>query len=222
MNNKLITPERCEFVGALIGDGNLWTDRHRFRIELTGDPILDKDYFIYLSKLACTIFNKAPYKFRIRYGGLRFRLQSKSAFELLTSMGFKSGKKAKTIKIPKIIINKGWRSVKYVIRGIFDTDGTVFFSKKTYKERIYPTIEISTMSKNLATQIGQELVSNGFRARIRGNDKRGYHIGLYGCKMLNLWLNKIGCSNPRHRNKINKYIETHDKILINCRNSSVG
>jgi hypothetical protein len=44
-----ISRELCEFVGAIIGNGNLWTDGSRFRVEVTGDPNLDLSYFAYLS-----------------------------------------------------------------------------------------------------------------------------------------------------------------------------
>jgi len=53
-----ITYALCEFTGAVIGDGNLWTDGSRYRIELTGDPELDRTYYEYLSQIAFKIFWK--------------------------------------------------------------------------------------------------------------------------------------------------------------------
>jgi hypothetical protein len=206
-----ISYELCEFIGALIGDGNLWTDGSRYRIELTGDPILDERYLMYLSDLAFKVFGKKPYALKVREKGIRFRLQDKQAFELLTKLGMPVGEgKARHIYIPNTIEKKGWHYIKWVLRGIVDTDGTLFFSKKTYKEIVYPTIEIRTYSRRLGIQIDRLLKQKGFRSRLRGSRSRGFHVGLYGSNMLYKWINEIGFSNERH---INKYLSRGDSLL---------
>jgi hypothetical protein len=207
-----ISSSLCEFVGAIIGDGNLWTDGSRHRIELTGNPTLDRAYFIYLSKIAFKVFKKRPYLLKIRERGLRFRLQSKHAFDILIELGIPAGKgKFSKVKIPEQIIAKGWNYVKWTIRGIADSDGTLFFSKKTYKSRIYPTIEIRTCSKELALQITKILRQRDFRARLRGNEKIGFHVALYGHKMLRKWMNDIGFSNTRHSSKLQEHKNLYEK-----------
>jgi hypothetical protein len=69
-----IGPELCEFVGAIIGNGNLWTDGSRYRVELTGDPKFDFEYFNFLAGLSASLFNKKPYDLRVHERGLRWRL----------------------------------------------------------------------------------------------------------------------------------------------------
>lgn len=193
-------------MGAVIGDGNLWTDGSRYRVELTGDPELDLEYYHHLSDKVFHLFGKRPYPLKIRQNGLRFRLQSKRAFQALTKLAILVGEgKAQKVEIPKQILEKGWSYVKWTIRGIMDTDGTVFFSKKTYKLPIYPTLEIRTYSRKLACQLTESLCQNGFRARLRGNEKRGYHVALYGPKMLEKWVKEIGFSNSRHINKLRRF-----------------
>jgi hypothetical protein len=86
-----ITFNLCEFVGAVIGNGNLWTDGSRFRIELTGHPKLDVNYFNYLSNLSSDLFGKKPYPLCTHERALRWRLQSKDAFILLQSLGVPTG-----------------------------------------------------------------------------------------------------------------------------------
>ncbi len=198
-----IDPELCEFVGAMIGNGNLWTDGSRYRVELTGDPKLDVDYFNYLSFISNNLFGKKPYSLRTHQRGLRWRLQSKDAYRLLQNIGIPTGNgKSHTVTIPALILNEGWFHCKWTIRGIMDTDGTLFFSKKTYTAPIYPTIELRTCSNVLANQLSEVLQQNGFRARLRGDIKEGYHVALYGSEMLKLWIDKIGFSNPKHYNKL--------------------
>ena len=126
-------------------------------------------------------------------------------------MGIPVGEgKSLSVEIPRLIIEKGWDYSRWTIRGIMNTDGTLFFSKKTYKQPIYPTLEIRTHSIRLASQITKILGRNGFRARLRGNEKRGYHVALYGKKMLEKWIEEIGFSNKRHSDKLLKH-----KIYMN-------
>jgi hypothetical protein len=198
-----ISRELCEFVGAIIGNGNLWTDGSRYRVELTGDPALDKEYFGYLTVVSCVLFKKKPYLTRVHQRGLRWRLQSKDAYSLLLELGLPAGsEKSHNITIPGLIMHENWALAKWTIRGIMDTDGTLFFSKKTYRYPIYPTIELRTCSTRLAKQVETLLLRNGFRARLRGDAVEGYHVALYGNEMLRKWVEEIGFSNPKHANKV--------------------
>jgi len=114
-----IGPELCEFVGAIIGNGNLWTDGSRYRVELTGDPKLDVEYFNYLSFISSNLFGKKPYSLRTHQRGLRWRLQSKDAYSLLQSIGIPTGNgKSHTVTIPALILEEGWFCCKWTIRGI--------------------------------------------------------------------------------------------------------
>jgi hypothetical protein len=203
VSNTPISRELCEFIGAIIGNGNLWTDGSRYRVELTGDPKLDKEYFNYLSAISQNLFGKNPYPIRVRQRGLRWRLQSKDAFILLRNLGLPVGKgKSHKVTIPQMIMQKDWNLAKWTIRGIMDTDGTLFFSKKTYAQPIYPTIELRTCSAELAKQVQTLLIANGFRARKRGNQEEGFHVALYGIEMLSRWIAEIGFSNPKHASKV--------------------
>jgi hypothetical protein len=187
----------------VIGNGNLWTDGSRYRIELTGDPKFDKEYFDHLSSISHHLFGKNPYPIRVRQRALRWRLQSRDAFMLLKKLGLPAGRgKSHKVTIPHIIVEEEWDLAKWTIRGIMDTDGTLFFSKKTYANPIYPTIELRTCSAGLAKQVQTLLAINGFRARMRGDEKEGFHIALYGIEMLTKWTEEIGFSNSKHANKI--------------------
>ncbi|MDE1868919.1 MAG: hypothetical protein KGH60_03070 [Candidatus Micrarchaeota archaeon] len=206
-----ITEELCEVVGTVIGDGNLWTDGKRYRVDMTGHPDLDMDYFKHLSSRFYTLFGKMPYAIHVREHKkgrwLHMRLQHKVAFDTFVGLGIHAGYgKAKHVAIPKRILKAGWRYSKYTLRGIMDTDGTVFFSKKTYKAAIYPTLEIGTISKGLSAQINGLLLEHGFRARARvfqrGRYNPEYKTALYGYGMLKKWMDEIGFSNNRHINKL--------------------
>ncbi|MDE1874326.1 MAG: hypothetical protein KGI04_04410 [Candidatus Micrarchaeota archaeon] len=124
-----------------MGDGNLWTDGSRYRIDMTGNFKNDKTYFLYLRSKMADLFDKEPYQIKSRHfdghNWIVLRLQSKEAFNTLTKLGIPHGAgKARAIRIPSAIIKKGWKYSKCTIRGLWDTDGTVFFSKKLTKQNL--------------------------------------------------------------------------------------
>jgi hypothetical protein len=115
--SKELTFGLCEFIGAVIGNGNLWTDGSRFRVELTGYLKLDVEYFNYLSLVSDSLFSKKPYTLRIHTRGLRWRLQSKGAYTLLKNIDIATGKgKLHKVTIPDLILAKGWAFSKWTLR----------------------------------------------------------------------------------------------------------
>ena len=53
-----------------------------------------------------------------------------------------------------------------ILRGLFDTDGCLYFTKNNSKNRNYPIIEISTHSSALLNQLYQVLSKLKFRVKI--------------------------------------------------------
>ena len=104
----------------------------------------------------------------------------------------------------------------HCIRGIADTDGSVFTSKKPGVES-YPSIEITTCSPVLAGQIYQCLKQDGFRvAHVRSHQPKGdrlrvYRVGLYGFANLHRWMQRVGFSNPHKRRKAESILLTQSK-----------
>jgi len=179
--------ETSEFIGALLGDGNIWAKK--YELVITGDRIKDKDYFEYLSRLVEANFDYKPH-IRFRSGGLRLVIRSKSIFSSI-KRHLPNGKRALSVEIPAGLDEKA------VLRGIFDTDGSIFFSRKPGVDK-YPCIEISTISCKLAEQLVELLSELGFRPRIRTDLRihRVYIIALNGKNQARKWLADIGSSNP--------------------------
>lgn len=205
-----LNESKSEFIGAIIGDGNLWTDGRHYRVELTGDPNLDEKYYDYLKKIIRREFKETP-SCKIRQRGLRLRICSKDLFNYLTKdMNLPSGSdKGKKVKIPEKITNSTWSIKSKCIRGITDTDGSFFFSKKAYRED-YPTIEITTTSQMLSKQLKEILEKQEFRLGLRKWEHQRkkwntrYVISINGDEMIGKWMEKIGFSNQRHYKKLNK------------------
>ena len=203
-----INKDLAELIGIIIGDGNIHYNEfnRKYFVEITGNPKKEKIYFEYISNLFQKILGKSG-KISVRGRGLRLRVYSKSFVSFLIyhlKMYYGMGKSLKTSIPSKILKNK---SLFYsCIRGIFDTDGSFFVSKKGNNKN-YPSIEISTCSIVLANQIKEEL-SNDFRVIFRINKNKGYTLGeryilaLNGKDEIKKWFSTIGSSN---RNKLDKY-----------------
>lgn len=207
-----INERTAELVGAIIGDGYIYCKNNKYQIGIVGNPITDKEYFEKLKELIFLEWKKeVQAKFRFR--GLRMVFNSKEVCEfLINDLKMPHGKgKGEKVIIPEIILND-LNLVKYTIRGIADTDGSVFVSKKPGIEK-YPSIEITTTSINLANQLKEILTKMNFRVSLRIGKRKNmigltpYRIGLYGKWNLKKWMEEIGFSNLYKHNRAMNYLE---------------
>lgn len=195
----------CEFIGAFIGDG--FTNKYgsNYVIQITGDADLDRNY--YLTKLKPIIMELNPDSNPIiteKDNTLRLTVNSKEFHNLLTKrFKFPAGKKTHIVKIPEEIINaQNPKFINSCIRGIFDTDGCVFFDKrKSYKE-YYIRINLTSVSSSLIKQVQHLLKKLNLNPRITSNYSR-YLIQINGVKNCRKFVEKIGFSNNRHLIKVN-------------------
>lgn len=209
-----ITPGIAELVGVIIGDGYIYCKNNKYQIGIVGNPITDKEYFEKLRGLILLEWNKKV-NIKLRSNAIRIVFNSKELCNFLINdlgLSYGIGKSQKVI-IPKEIY-KNWDLSKYTIRGIVDTDGSVFVSKKPGIEK-YPSIEITTTSLNLANQLKTLLKKNNFRATLRLEKRKkintnalpSYKVTLYGRENLRRWINEIGFSNPYKNNRAIQYLE---------------
>jgi len=204
--SKLISSNECELIGAIIGDGHIHMKKPKHYVGITGHIKTDKDYFNKLSKLICKIWNKNP-QIKNRAGGLRMRFHSKEIVLRLINkfeLPFNYGKCLK-VKIPKMIA-EDWNLAKHTIRGIADTDGSIFTANKPGLPN-YPSIEITTTSKALARQLKEILEERGFRVakiwsyKSKTSKHQAYKVALNGRKNLKKWVDEISFSNPYKLNR---------------------
>ena len=194
----------CELIGALIGDGNIYTKSGKYQIGFTGHKIKDFEYFHFLKKLIKENWDKEV-TVKIRENGARIQFYSKPTVKRLTEK-FKvpcnEGKCWKVV-IPEMIA-QDWNLAKFAIRGIADSDGSVFTAKKPGSPN-YPSVEITTTSINLAEQIRRILLSRGFRVaniwkyKSKLAVRDAYKVPLNGKENLRKWMDEIGFSNPVKR-----------------------
>ena len=208
MQNIKLNKEICEFIGAFIGDGymgNYGVRKNQFLVGITGDKKLDEDYL--KNYLAPLIKRNFPFTnpniyYRKDENSLMLRIYSKKLFHLFLGLGFLPGKKSDKAKIPQPIM-ENWEYLKYTIRGIFDTDGCIFFDKREVYSKPYPRITLQMASIPLINQL-EHCLSKKFKLYVNKNNRDSYrnYIEIYGHEQLETFLKEIGFSNERHLNKL--------------------
>lgn len=213
-----VTPELAELFGAYVGDGTMSANRGGKGTLLSIAASKDeKEWLDYLAHLFEQIFYYRPkvlwnsnvYKIQIGVGEI---------CEFFKKAGFPVGKKALTVRAPEVVMDADTSIIsKAFLRGYFDADGCLCFKKgwsgKRYIEfkkthHYYPQISICSISKDLIVvdvkhildsvglhYIIWEMMPNG-----KGECKK-YFATINGVTQLELWMSKIGTSNPVHSSK---------------------
>ena len=211
----------AEFLGWYVGDGCLSVNSRYSEFTLTGDIV--EEYPFYENVIIPTfnnIFKKTLKKSAIlkKYksvGVCGIYVFDKSFVSFLQKeFKLKSGKKL-DISIPSII--KTEEQKKSFLRGLFDTDGSIFFCKSNFKTKKYsfynhfhykPKIKLGTISKNLIKQVYDMLTELDFSPRYykprkqRENENVMYDVVLDINKDTERWIKEIGFKNMKHLSKI--------------------
>ena len=129
-------------------------------------------------------------------------------------IGLKRGKKI-DIGIPSVIEGKE-QKISF-LRGLFDTDGSIYFCKSYVKTKKYswynkfhykPKIKLATISKKLIDDVKDVLAELGFSPRLyaprkqKENENYMYAVVLDINKDTQKWIENIGFKNLKHITKI--------------------
>ncbi len=195
-----------EFIGVLIGDGCLMDYPHlrAYRVEITGNVVEERDYYEKISSFLQAEFSLKPKVFTRTYNdgsrGLKLLVNNKKFVSFLKNEYGFTNNKTYTVEIPNHLMT--WEKSKHILRGIFETDGCLYFSKSrvTTNKPTYPRLEITTVSIKLANQIIKILKENGFSVQNHKN-RSSTVIYLSGEEMLQKWINEIGFSSNKNWSK---------------------
>ena len=191
----------AEFYGILVGDGCISKfvaqSKTHHVIRIDGNSITDKEYYNHIKKLIFSIIKReVSIRFDKRFNGIFIYFEAKEfAIYLNKHFNFPFGKKGEIFINDKLVTN---RLIKHVLRGLFDTDGCIYFTKNNSHLRYYPIIEISSHSNNMINQLEKILNELGFKTKI------GFYkdsIKLHGKRNVEKWMKEIGSSNPHKFSK---------------------
>lgn len=192
-----------ELYGILMGDGciskYISSSKVHYEFRIDGNATTDFDYYHdYVVSLIEGVTGRRP-KPRLRKDchGIYITFHYKEfAFFLREHFNFPFGKKG-SITIENSVYND-FNKLKHFLRGLFDTDGSLYFTKNNSEKRYYPIIEISTYSPPLLKQLKEALTRAGFSVKISHYKKS---VKLHGKENLLKWMSVIGTSNQDKASK---------------------
>jgi intein/homing endonuclease len=214
-------PTIAEFLGWHLGDGCISITNKYAEFALTGDIVEEYPFY---NDVVVPSFNRLFREHLTKQANLKkykstgvcglYVFDSAFVSMLQSKFNLPSGKKL-TIKVPKII--KTQEQKKDFLRGIFDTDGSIYFCKSNYKtknESLFtkfhykPKIKLATIAKNVMEEVYNMLVDLGFDPRVytprkqRENENYMYPVVLDRTADTNKWIEEIGFRNVKHSTKV--------------------
>lgn len=208
----VLTPDLAELTGIMLGDGNIYVKDKRYEMLIAGDAKLDIAYHQeHIVKLWKKIFNVSPLaNIRTFADGRKcaiIKMESKAIARFFTEILHLPNGRKHNVEISETIKKAGEECICRFLKGIADTDFTIYFKNRLGKKNCYPKIEGHFSDKRLVEQL-QELfaeiginssTSNPIRKNKTTNKEyQGYRITITGKKSLESWMNKIGFANDRH------------------------
>ncbi len=196
-----INEKVAELVGIILGDGHIHK-KHNL-ITVVGS-IEDLDYYqervIPLFQL---VFEKKMIlRKRKDRNAYYLMIYSKKIIDFLTNtIKLKKGSK-ENVSIPTTIISNK-KLIPHFLRGLFDTDGCIKFSKQTKRINYYPRIQIALRSSPMTNELKELFKILGFPygtwKESRFNETIFYQIS--GEKNTKRWFKEISPKNPVHITK---------------------
>jgi hypothetical protein len=164
--------ELAELVGILLGDGRI-TD---MQVIVYGNLLTEVDYSRFEAGLFKRLFGITA---SVREGKGNTSIVMVSAIalvEYLESIGLRRGDKiAQQVSVPSWIFNDT-AYIRACVRGLMDTDGSIYPETKIYKEREYHYVNLcfTTHSQPLAKAMRHMLCELGFRPTVSSDGQRVY------------------------------------------------
>ena len=212
--------EIAEFLGWYFGDGCLSTKNGKFQFFLTGDL---KEELEFYNNIIIPRFNqlfgselKSPVKIR-KYSSVGvcgiYVFQKDFVKNLQKKYNLLGGKKI-NVNLPRL---KTKEQKKCFLRGLFDTDGSIYFGRSHFKTKnptfctqfhYKPTIKLATISKEIIDYVYILLKELGFSPRLykptkqRPHENTIYPIVLNLKEDVNRWIDEVGFLNPKHNTKV--------------------
>ena len=211
----IIDEDIAELIGIHIGDGCISKNQRYHEYYLGGDLKEEKEYHdlwvgpLFNKKIMVPFFgNKVCYKEHPKVGIYGFHIFDKRLVKFFEELGVASGPKL-NIGIPEEIRNNK-NLHKRFIRGLFDTDGNIYFDKnRSCKNPInnVPNIKLDNVSNQLVEQVMEMLIGLGLHPRLKKpyqgkrNRNKVHTLLIYRRGDVRYFIKNIGFKNAKHHTK---------------------
>lgn len=187
----------AEFLGVLLGDGSI--SKTNYCIEISLNKESDRLYVEYVNDLIFNLFRILPRKIFVKNRKLiKLRIYSKELFNFIKTLNMPVGKETK--KIPDWVSNYK-NLMADMLRGLFDTDGSLYFSSRRC------ILNFSCYSSIMRKQIDSYLNTFGIPVSRTGNN-----INVSSLWKIKRFMEIIGSSNVKNVIKFLEYINNKKTV----------
>lgn len=198
-------PVRCaelaELIGVILGDGGL-PGNHQLTVSFNNKT--DKEYAVFLGRILRKLFS-IDYHIHSRKNsnGSDIVVNSSNLIDFLLKQGLSAGSKVKNqVDIPYWIY-KNIEYQKACVRGLIDTDGSFYRHSYNSNGKNYNYIKLcfTNRSKPLLNSVLRILKGFNFDVYLHGDQ-----VFIYSRPGIKKYFEEIGSHNPKHSNKIRKFL----------------
>ncbi len=203
---KAITEQLSYIVGVILGDGCLAGKKEK-KQNWAVITCFDNEAHC---KLFCdyvhAIFGITAKKRYPGRGYIEVAIYSKVVYWFLNEFfEIKDGVKHDSIRVPNVLKTKGKAIIAALIRGLFDSDGTIVPSRKT--------VSFSSTSKKIVEELKPIMEGFGIYGGIycwvkKGGFKPLYSLRFYSKKYVLAFKNRIGFAHPAKKEKLKRLCST--------------
>jgi len=229
----ILTEKISELIGIILGDGHISYDliKHTYFFSIYLNGVDEKEYLEYVKSLIADIYSKDPFEnwernkpsTREDAKGVSLTIYGKEIVNDLLDLGLKSGNKVKNqVGVPNCIFSSDKFKLK-CLKGLFDTDGSVFLNKS--RKSIYLSFSNSslTLVKDFIRLCNKfNIISNFYGPYNRVNKETGKTSIAYSALILKKEMvkNFLTLINPEKWNDANRreFIGTLLIVLKNPEN----
>lgn len=193
----------AEFLGAMMGDGHVGA----YQATLTTNATTDLAHARHIRRLAQVLFDIRPsLVMRSAANACVVIMSSVELCDFLERQGLPRGSKLRIgVRIPPWI-PKNPAFSRACIRGLFDTDGSVYLDRHMIKGRSYAHVGLvfTNREPNILRFFSDALEGTGFNP----TQTSRYAVFLRRAKEIDRYFELVGTSNPKHRKRYEQFRRT--------------
>ncbi|MSU74660.1 hypothetical protein EXS57_02680 [Candidatus Kaiserbacteria bacterium] len=191
----------AEFIGIMMGDGGI----SEYQVVITLHHIDDLEYSVFVTKMIKRLFKILPRIYHSPRKSVNSIVVSrKELVQYLHTMGLPIGNKIKQQFDIPAWIKRDRKFAMACVRGLIDTDGTIFTHRYKSKEKwyAYKKLSFTSASEPLRKSIYALLCVFGLNPRMTSDDVR-----LDRVEDMKKYFSLIGSHNPKHLRRYKNTVE---------------